>query len=221
MKNFRAVFLLLLLTLLLTSCLSIPIGDGNKIKLGKGGATFVDEEGDEYKVDVGDDEISIRDGKSGESITQITEDGIKFQSEDGEDQEITFTQDGDNIKIEGAGQDETVNFEMGENVALPNRFPKDVPLTQDANITMVSENNKEVWVQYMTKQSAEKINKLYEDYFKSKTFLEEPTIFENRTDDGFIKVFEGKRKDGQLMIQFIADTRMNDMNQVSIILTLE
>lgn len=70
MRHVTKYGLLLTIILLLTACFNIPLGDGNKLKLGKDGVTFTDEEGDETKIAVDKDEgqINISGGKDGDEV---------------------------------------------------------------------------------------------------------------------------------------------------------
>lgn len=205
MKHYRKIILLLLVVLGLSACVSIPIGDGNKVKIGKGGFTVVSSEGEEVKIDMDEEGIQVHGKETGE-IAELTKEGLNIQSKDGKESKMTFNEEDGGIKVQGFNDEgEAVDFEMGENVDLPKGFLKDIPLTNDANIMMSGENNTELWVSYMTSESVEKTDKLYKDYFKGNIFIEKPEIYENKADESIVKAYEGERKEGVLMVQLMTE----------------
>ncbi len=59
--------------LLLTGCISIPTGDGGKIKLGKGGVEIEGEDGEKSTIDIDSDDggVSVTTGQDGDG-TAVT-----------------------------------------------------------------------------------------------------------------------------------------------------
>lgn len=72
MRRLKALTLLLLTTILLAGCFSIPIGDGNKVKLSKKGVTLTDEDGKEHSITVDEEE------------GQVTMKGFGMEDDEGE-----------------------------------------------------------------------------------------------------------------------------------------
>lgn len=70
MKHTLKLGLLLAVMVMLTACINIPIGDGNKMKISKYGLTFTDEAGDETSIsfDEDDGQLNIKGGKEGEEL---------------------------------------------------------------------------------------------------------------------------------------------------------
>lgn len=79
MKILKSTSLLIILVFLLTGCISIPIGDGNKIKIGKDGFTVINEENEETTISLGEDEITVtsEDGEEAK-LSFSEEDGLDF-----------------------------------------------------------------------------------------------------------------------------------------------
>src|SRR5690625_2132648 len=55
-KIFKGKFINGIFTIVLTGCINIPIGDGNKRKISKDGITFTDEEGGEHSISIDEEE---------------------------------------------------------------------------------------------------------------------------------------------------------------------
>lgn len=72
MRRLKALITLLLTTMLLAGCFSIPIGDGNKVKLSKKGVTLTDGDGEEHSITVDEEE------------GQVTMKGFGMEDEEGE-----------------------------------------------------------------------------------------------------------------------------------------
>ncbi|QUW22846.1 hypothetical protein JSQ81_04495 [Sporosarcina sp. Marseille-Q4063] len=68
MDKLRSIMYLLVITLLLTGCISIPTGDGGKMKLSKDGVEIEGKDGEKSSIDLDTDEggLSITTGDEGE-----------------------------------------------------------------------------------------------------------------------------------------------------------
>src|SRR5690625_4461605 len=77
MRIFKSAFFMLAIVLLLTGCINIPIGDGNKMKISKDGITFTDEEGGQHSITIDEEEGQV---------------SMKGFGMDGEDEEISVGQ---------------------------------------------------------------------------------------------------------------------------------
>src|SRR5699024_10793287 len=105
-------------------CINIPIplGDGNKLKVGLDGISYVDADDTEVKFDLDSDEGTF-------SIDGVDADGEEFTYEISGDEE-----DG-SIHFGMTGEDgEEYGMEAGENLEIPFAIPEDVPLMDDANV---------------------------------------------------------------------------------------
>lgn len=108
---------IMLICVLLTSCISIPTGDGGSLKLSKDGIQVKDGDGTEIKIDSKDGTLNLRgtdaDGK--ETVIQFdTEEGKMTIESDGEQAEATF------------------NFAGFGDVEIPEEFPADIPIADGA-----------------------------------------------------------------------------------------
>src|SRR5699024_12871669 len=59
MKWIKLIILSFGTTVLLTACINIPLGDGNKMKLSKDGLEFTDADGDKHSIGIDEDKESI------------------------------------------------------------------------------------------------------------------------------------------------------------------
>lgn len=152
--------------------------------------------------------IPIGDGNK----LKISKDGITITDSEGGEHSITVDADEGEVKVEGFGMDEDGELKVGENLDIPETFPKDIPLPKDANIFQASAIPNAVTIFYVTEVSTEEIDKMYEDYFNSGIFTEKPNIVEQK-DDGFLyKVFENKRKDGELYLEIRGEAEGTNVN---------
>ncbi|HLR42084.1 MAG TPA: hypothetical protein VK067_02450 [Pseudogracilibacillus sp.] len=204
MKFFSRIFVLLSTMILLTACINIPIGDGNKLKINKKGVTITDDEGDEHKFEVSDDGVKMTDGKTGEEKFDLSEEGMTYKDEKGQEQKITLDEDGEQIVMEGFDEDgEEVGFKMGEDVELPKDLPKDIPLTKDVKVNMATNTNSEVVVGYNTNEPFDKVVALYDDFFEKGTFEGTPEVTEQSYEGVKSKGYQGIRSDGEMTVQVI------------------
>lgn len=164
MKRFMTVAMLLATTMLLAGCFSIPLGDGNKMKLSKSGVTITDEDGEEHSITVDEEE------------GQVTMKGFGMEEEEAE-------------------------IKFGEGLDVPDSLPKDIPIAKDADIIQSSTVQTMTSVSYTTKQEIEEIEAMYQEFFDQDTFMEKPSIMEQRSDGYLYKMMQAVRKDGHIFVQ--------------------
>lgn len=216
MKNFSRIFVLLVSLMFLTACINIPIGDGNKLKVGKDGVTLTDSKGEKQKYEFSEDRIEVTDEK-GESQFEISEDGMKFTDEEGKNHTITVDGDEDKIVMEGFDDEGSeVGFSMGEDVELPKDLPNDIPLTKDAQVIMATNSNTEVMVNYLTEEPIENIVLLYDEFYEKTSFEEEPEIVEQNYEEMYTKGYQAVRSDGDITVQIMELKGEQERKQVSI-----
>src|SRR5699024_2224305 len=114
MKVFSRTIVLLASLMFLTACINIPIGDGNKLKIGKDGFTFTDSEGEKQRYEFSDEGIEVTDEK-GESRFKLSEEGMKLTDEEGKDHTLTVDEDSEQLVVEGFDDEGgEVGFVIGE-----------------------------------------------------------------------------------------------------------
>src|SRR5690625_3715938 len=163
MRIFKSAFFMLAIVLLLTGCINIPIGDGNKMKISKDGITFTDEEGGQHSITIDEEEGQV---------------SMKGFGTDGEDQVIS----------------------VGQNLSIPDSFPADIPMPDDAHIFHASSLQSVTTISFETAIDIGKIVDLYETYLNSGILVAELNVMEFQGEGSLNKVFSGERKDGQLSI---------------------
>lgn len=168
MKIGKGALGIVLLTLILVGCFSLPIGDGNKLKISTDGIAVTDSEGGEqgFTLEENDETLTMKSFSTG---------------------------------------DEEVEVIFGDNLALPDDFPNDIPLADDANIHQTNIVESAITIAYTTKMSAEDIDKVYEAYFNSDHFVDQPHVMEQIADGYFFKHYQGVGEDRILAVQ------VNDM----------
>lgn len=163
MRIFKSAFFMLAIVLLLTGCINIPIGDGNKMKISKDGITFTDEEGGQHSITIDEEEGQV---------------SMKGFGMDGEDEEIS----------------------VGQNLDIPNSFPTDIPIPDNANIVQASSIQSVTTISFTTTIDIEQIVDLYESYLNSGILVAEPNVMDFQGEGSINKMYSGERKDGQLSI---------------------
>src|SRR5699024_3790160 len=112
----------------------------------------------------------------------------------------SITVDDDQFKMEGFGEEEA-EFTLGENLEIPDTFPKDIPIPDDANVYQANAVQGGGTVSYHTEIHADEIDELYSKYFESDIFIETPSVNELKSDGEIYKTYEGMRKDGLIGIR--------------------
>lgn len=216
MKNVSRIFVVLATLMLLTACVNIPIGDGNKLKVGKEGVTFTDSEGEKQTYEFSDEEIKVTDEK-GESRFELSEDGMTFTNDEGKNHTVTVDGDEDKIIMEGFDDEGgEVGFSVGENVELPKDLPDDIPMTKDAQVIMATNSNTEVIVNYVTEEPIDKLVLLYDTFYAENSFVEAPEMVEQNYEEVYSKTYQAVRSDGDITIQIMELKGEYERKQVSI-----
>ena len=158
--------------------------------------------------------IPLGDGRLG-----ISTDGINITTDDGEEVNVQLDREGDQITISG----EDGAFSIGGEVDIPNNFPEDVPIPDDAEVFTGSVIEKDTNVAFTINENAIEIDKLYSDFFYSNNIeivmhthvLNEnsgryTSNFEGANQDGIIRVsIEGGLNDNETLV-FIGVQEMED-----------
>lgn len=177
MSNLKTGLLLILFAVFLVGCVSIPIGDGNKVK--------------------------------------VTKEGIVLTASDGSEHTISFDTESGSLYIDGFGLED--GFGLGETYEIPEGFPADIPIPEDAKVFDADDKQGIITLAYMTKQSPQMINDLYTKYFNSDKMIEKPEISEEQTEHGPANRFQGIRDDGLLDLIFIQSQMEEEGTMVAIV----
>lgn len=157
----------------------------------------------------------------GEGRLGISTDGINITTEDGEEVNVQLDREGDQITISG----EDGAFSIGGEVDIPDNFPTDVPIPEDAEVFTGSVIEKDTNVAYTINKNTIEIDRLYSDYFYSNNIeivmhthvLNEnsgryTSNFEGADQDKIIRVsIEGGLNDNETLV-FIGVQEMDDSN---------
>src|SRR5699024_3377101 len=198
---FKQALLLIGTLFFLTGCINIPIGDGNKLKIGKDGITFTDKNNNEHSFNIDEENESF-------SIQGVNEDGEEYNvSLDDEDGNVNFN-------MSGFGHDGDVV--IGENLDLPFDLSEDVPFADDANIYQYSYLENHQTVNYLTNHSFDQMIEMYDVYFNSSSFIEETEKYEGADDEEIvIKQFYNATKDNMIAVTVIIGSS-DEMVNISI-----
>lgn len=190
----------------LTGCISIPIGDGNKLKISSDGITVIDSENEEHKIEYD------------EAEGEITVEG--FGQEEGESRKISIDEESGTVTFEGENEEGSYTATFGEGGSLPDHFPKEVPLANDANIVMQTSTDQAHYVMYVTKESFASVANMYEDYAKKYTTGGEPTINDMNVEIDGAKItskqIEVATEHGNVILMVVEDPTRNEGVQVTI-----
>lgn len=187
---------LLSLFLILTGCIYVPLpfGEGNQLKLGLDGISFVDQDDKEYTVEQNEnDDVIILDR----------------MDKDGEKESITIGSNDDEIHIDMFGNDEDSAWHMGEKLELPYEVPENIPLSKDANIYQHMKNEEQTMINYMTEADINEVIQLYESYFRRHSFTDGPEVSEVDLGEGILKSFTAE-KEGKTISVTIGSGDSND-----------
>lgn len=192
MRNVMKVALLSAIAILLTACISIPLGDGNKMKLSKDGITFTDADGDET------------------NISLDTEEG--------------------SFNISGGKDGEEIDFTLGVDLDVPDDFPKEIPIVEDAKIgnsTKVSEGEGRS-ITYSTNESFEQVQQLYKNYvmanYEEHELVSDQEQEQLETDEGlevaveewnFADFMQGKRGNEVFKVNILFNENADDNEELS------
>ena len=199
MRILKSALLLALLTVLLVGCISIPIGDGNKMKIGKDGITFIDEEDGETKISFDDEEISIVTG-DGEEAGKLS-----FDGEEG-------------LNFNFSGEDEDFNWSMGVDLELPEDLPYNIPIPENGNVIQYGTSGHLTGLSYIIEEDAERIVKLYDDFFAKAKLPGEAEINDYSAEDGVFKNYHVETDDTFIEVIIIGST---EEAVVSVTITIE
>lgn len=156
--------------ILLAGC-SIPIGDGDKLKIGSDGVQISTKDGDEVDISI--------DGEEG--TVQMT-----GTDAEGNETTIDLSADDETVRLTEVGEDgeETV-FEIKEHNEIPATLPSDVPIPNDADIVQAADitSGDVINVQIVLKGKSKSLDKYADTYRKyaNKSYetIEELQINEN------------------------------------------
>lgn len=143
-KILKLSLLMLLASVVLMGCISIPLGDGNKMDISTDGLVFTDEEGDETSISLDEDEgqISVSGGKEGEETGMSF--GMNVEVHEDFPKDIPFPDDAmivQSMKLEDSNSTSVMlmtNMEFEEVASLYNDF---VDQAFDEKDTLLQEGN--------------------------------------------------------------------------------
>src|SRR5690625_603183 len=110
--------------------------------------------------------IPIGDGNK----LRLSKKGITVTDEDGEEHSISIDDEEKSLSISGFGMDEDEGIQLGENLDLPDNFPEDVPVAQDAQIHSSSSVSGNIIVYYHTDLPYEDVKHEYQKYYETASF---------------------------------------------------
>ena len=158
--------------------------------------------------------IPLGDGKS----MKIGKDGLTFKDEDGAETSITVDKEGQGIKVQS--DEEDIDMSVGYGAEIPESFPEDIPLAQDAVIFQSVSSNSGDWIFYRTNTDFDELKDAYQNYYESKFQGDfETSDILNISDELGHFAFNGKT--GDLIIQTTISQVKGEQVQVQIIVQYE
>lgn len=172
----KRMLLLGSLLLLLAGCINIPIGEGNKVKIGKDGISLVDKEDTEHTFEIDEENDSFN---------------FETTNKDGDTQGFTLGggEDGE-MRLDILGDDEEYGVVRGDRLDLPFEMPEDIPIDTEANIKQHMKADHHTSVYYETPTHIDEVIDMYESYLDNKTLDEEPSVTDMSFDDATYKTYK-------------------------------
>src|SRR5690625_2595708 len=141
--------------------------------------------------------IPIGDGNK----IKISKEGVTFTDEEGGEHSINIDEEEGQLNLKGFGMDEDdEGVTLGQNLELPDSFPSDIPIPDDANIFQSSSVQSAFAVSFETSTSIDETIELYETYMNSKNFLEEPNEMDAQGEGSKSKIFLAESEEGTISI---------------------
>lgn len=107
--------------------------------------------------------IPIGDGNK----LRLSKKGIIVTDEDGDEHSITIDEEEKSLSITGFGMDEDEGIQLGENLDLPETFPEEIPIANDAQILSSSSVGGNIIVYYHTDLPYEDVKHEYKNYYEA------------------------------------------------------
>lgn len=161
--------------------------------------------------------IPIGDGNK----IKISKDGVTITDAEGSEGKISLDQEGEQINIEGFSNDDKFQFGLGEDVNIPDDFPKDIPIPDKAKVFQASSVDGTSLISYGITMDLDELVALYEKYFNSNVFVDEPGTSSLESEEFIMRTFEGQRKDGRLSVQIQTTGKEEDEIAVIIYFNVE
>ena len=118
-------------------------------------------------------DIPIGDGNK----LNFSGDGITIKDEDGVEGTFGFSEE-EGISFSGDGEDGQ-HVAMGQNLSLPDDWPAEIPVLDDANITHVETNGNDKAIYFNTATPFADVVDLYTDHMNSNFYVEPPHVEEH------------------------------------------
>lgn len=148
---------------------------------------------------------------------KISKDGLVFTDEAGDETNIALDQEAGQLSVTGGKEGEEVDFSIGMNVQIPDDFPKDIPLTDDAMIIQamkMTDGEPTISVTYFTNDEFDSIVRLYDNFFDSSFTTNEKLKDEENPYAGSeleMYMISGERNDGNLIVTIMSNQNTEDL----------
>lgn len=154
--------------------------------------------------------IPIGDGKK----VKLSKDGVTMINEDGEEASISLDTEGGSIHFTGMGDEE---FKLGANLDLPEDFPDNVPIPEDANIVNSTTIDDLSMVLYGSGLSYDDLVAVYQEFYESNGFdkIDKKGLSFGMEDEGVDNHMTFMGKKGEQIVQILV-TDLKDTRQVQI-----
>lgn len=148
---------------------------------------------------------------------KFSKDGVVLTDEAGDETNIALDKEAGQLSISGGKEGEEMDVSVGMNVQVPEDFPVDIPLTDDAMIIQalkMTDGEPSIAVTYFTNNEFDSIVALYDDFIDSEfTATEQLKEEENPyagTEMGVYMV-SGERDSGRLVVTILANQSTGDV----------
>ncbi|WP_217587180.1 hypothetical protein [Lentibacillus saliphilus] len=159
--------------------------------------------------------IPIGDGNK----LKLSKDGVTVTDKEGQEHSVTVDEDNEQVKVKGFGQDgEEASVTIGNNTEIPDAFPSDIPLPDDAEVFQASEIQELVSVGYETKVTPEEIGELYVGYLEGSVSGDFDQVVGQKENDSY-RHYAADMKGGSVSIRVINSQKYEGGSNVIVMFT--
>lgn len=134
---------------------------------------------------------------------EVSDDGINVTGEEGEEYSLSINEESDQIEVTGSGNDgEDMTLTMGDNIEIPETFPVDIPLPEEANIFQAVDIDESISVAFEIAVDIQEIDTLYKEHINSDIYSDLVSNASQAGSDSHLQ-YSAERQEGRLNISIM------------------
>lgn len=152
---------------------------------------------------------------------KISKDGVVFTDDAGDETNIALDQESGQLNISGGKEGEEIDLSVGVNLQVPEDFPADIPLSNDAMIIQamkMTDGDPTISVIYLTNDEFDSIISLYDNFFDNsfttnERLNDEESPYAGTELDMYMNT--GERNDGSLVVTVLSNQETGNLEGTS------